>query len=95
METVHAPASDAIIAPMSDREKPVPAPPPAPRSASLLEVVGAVFGSFLGIRRGKAMRRDEVSIKPQQVIVVGIILAAVLVVSLLLLVRVIIRAAGA
>lgn len=80
---------------MPDHEKPLPAATELPRSASLLEVVGAVFGSFLGIRRGKAMRRDEVSIKPQQVIIVGIILAAVLVVSLLLLVRVIIRAAGA
>ncbi len=95
MATTSTRASTAIIVPVNDLEKPAPAAPTPPRSASLLEVVGAVFGSFLGIRRGKAMRRDEVSIKPQQVIIVGIILAAVLVVSLLLLVRVIIRAAGA
>ena len=95
MATTSTRASTAIIVPVNDLEKPAPATPTPLRSASLLEVVGAVFGSFLGIRRGKAMRRDEVSIKPQQVIIVGIILAAVLVVSLLLLVRVIIRAAGA
>lgn len=80
---------------MSASDHSGPATPTPPRSASLLEVVGAVFASFLGIRRGNAMRRDEVSIKPQQVIIVGILLAAVLVVTLLLLVRVIIHAAGA
>lgn len=84
-----------MIDPVSNFDQPAPATSAPPRNASLLEVVGAVFGSFLGIRRGKAMRRDEVSIKPQQVIIVGVILAAVLVVSLLVLVQVIIRAAGA
>jgi len=68
---------------------------PAPRDATLPEVVGAVFSSFLGIRKGKAMQKDAVSIKPHQVVLVGLALAAVFVVSLLLLVRVIIRAAGA
>ena len=72
-----------------------PSAPPAARRASLLEVVGAVFGSFLGIRRGNAMQRDAVSIKPGQVIVVGILLAAGLVVSLLVLVRFIMSSAGA
>lgn len=71
-----------------------PSTPPAARRASLLEVVGAVFGSFLGIRRGNAMQRDAVSIKPGQVIVVGIVLAAGLVVSLLFLVRFIMSSAG-
>jgi len=72
-----------------------PSAPPAARRASLLEVVGAVFGSFLGIRRGNAMKRDAVSIKPVQVILVGILLAVGLVVSLLLLVRFIMSSAGA
>ncbi len=76
-------------------DPPISAPPPAPRDATLPEVVGAVFSSFLGIRKGKAMRRDAVSIKPKQVIIVGVALAAVFVVSLLLLVRVIISTAGA
>ncbi len=68
---------------------------PKPRDATLLEVVPAVLSSFLGIRKGKAMQKDAVSIRPHQVILVGIVLAALFVVSLLLLVRVIIRAAGA
>lgn len=55
------------------------------------EVIGAVFWSFFGIRKGDAMRRDAVTIKPHQVIVVGILLAAVLVASLLILVRMITR----
>ncbi len=70
-----------------------PRPPDADRQpprASLLQVIAAVFWSFFGVRRGKAMQRDAVTIRPAQVIVVGVILAAVLVVSLLLLVRFII-----
>jgi hypothetical protein len=62
-----------------------------PRRATVWEVVGAVFWSFFGIRKGDAMRRDAVTIKPHQVIVVGILLAAVLVASLLILVRMITR----
>jgi hypothetical protein len=66
-------------------------PAPPPRRATLRASVGAVFWSFFGIRRGDAMRRDVVTIKPHQVIVVGILLAAVLVASLLMLVRMITR----
>ena len=66
-------------------------PPQPPRPATLREIVGAVFWSFFGIRKGDAMRRDAVTIKPHQVIVVGILLAAVLVAALLILVRMITR----
>lgn len=68
---------------------------PAPRNASLLEVAGAVVWSFLGIRKGKHMRKDAVTIRPHQVVLVGLGIAALLVVCLLLLVRMIIKAAGA
>jgi hypothetical protein len=61
----------------------------APR-ASLPQVISAVFWSFFGVRKGHAMRQDAVTIKPAQVIVVGIILAALLVIGLLTLVRFII-----
>lgn len=71
------------------------APKPPPRNATMLEVVPAVLSSFLGIRKGRSMQKDAVSIRPHQVIVVGLVLAAAFVVSLLLIVRVIIRAAGA
>jgi uncharacterized transporter YbjL len=66
---------------------------PPPRRATLREIIGAVFWSFFGIRKGDAMRRDAVTIKPHQVIVVGILFAAVLVASLLILVRMITRGA--
>jgi hypothetical protein len=70
-------------------------PPPTARPATLREVVGAVFWSFFGVRKGNAMRRDAVAIRPHQVIIVGVVLAALLVVLLLTLVRVILRVAGA
>ena len=70
-------------------------PPPPARSATLREVIGAVVWSFFGVRKGNAMRRDAVTIRPHQVIIIGVVLAALLVVLLLTLVRVILRAAGA
>jgi hypothetical protein len=70
-------------------------PTPPPRQATLREVVGTVFGSFLGIRKGAAMRKDAVTVKPHQVILVGVVLAAVFVFMLIFVVRLIIRAAGA
>jgi len=69
--------------------------PPRPRDATWLEVVPAVLSSFFGVRKGKAMREDAVSIRPHQVIVVGVIAAAALVVCLIFFVRFIIRSAGA
>ena len=56
---------------------------------------GGVFASFLGIRKGQAMRRDAVTIRPQQVIVVAVVLVVLFVISLIVIVRIIIRAAGA
>jgi Protein of unknown function (DUF2970) len=68
--------------------------PPPPRNATLLEVVGAVFSSFLGIRKGAAMRKDAVTIRPQQVIAVAVVLVALFVVGLIFFVRAIVRSAG-
>ncbi|MCC6194636.1 MAG: DUF2970 domain-containing protein [Burkholderiales bacterium] len=76
----------------------MPDPPPTdppPRNATLREVVGTVFWSFLGIRKREAMRKDTFAVRPHQVILVGVALAAVLVLTLILLVRLIIRTAGA
>jgi len=70
-------------------------PTPPPRPATLRDVVGTVFWSFFGIRKGAAMRKDAVTVKPHQVILVGVALAAVFVVTLVLVVRLIIRSAGA
>ena len=63
----------------------------SPRPATLLQVIGAVFWSFFGVRKGKAMERDALSIRPHQVIIVGLVIAAALVVTLLLIVRIITR----
>jgi hypothetical protein len=79
---------------------PVPGKPPSdehgatatePKQASLRQVVAAVLWSFFGVRKGEAMQRDVGTIKPHQVIIVGVLLAAVLVVVLLIVVRLITR----
>lgn len=72
-----------------------PPPTPPPRQATLREVAGTVFSSFLGIRKGAAMRKDAVTVKPHQVILVGVVLAAVFVFTLIFVVRLIIKSAGA
>jgi hypothetical protein len=75
---------------------PTPGPDPAaaapsPPPATFAQVIGAVFWSFFGVRKGKAMQRDAVTIRPHQVVIVGILIAAILVASLLILVRIITR----
>jgi hypothetical protein len=57
------------------------------RKATVWQVIKAVFWSFLGIRRRAEYEKDAVSLKPAQVIVAGILGAAVLVLSLVALVR--------
>ena len=66
-----------------------------PRPAKLTEVVGAVFWSFFGVRKGNAMRKDAVTVRPHQVVLVGVAMGLGLVLTLLFVVRLIIRAAGA
>ena len=62
-----------------------------PRQASLFQVVKAVFWSFLGIRKRQAHEHDAVTLKPAQVIIAGLIGAAILVLSLVGLVTFITR----
>jgi len=59
----------------------------AQRKASPLQVAKAVFWSFFGIRKRRDYETDSVQIKPHQVVVAGLIGAAVLVLSLILLVH--------
>ena len=68
-------------------------PAPPARQATLMEIIGAVFWGFFGVRKGEAMRRDAVTIKPHQIIIVGVVAAALLVTVLLTLVRFITRGA--
>ena len=59
----------------------------APQRASPLMVAKAVFWSFLGIRRKKDHEADSLRLTPVQVIVAGLIGAALLVMSLILLAK--------
>ena len=67
---------------MNDRARPeCPAAPirtrqrrPAdPKPATLLQVAGAVFWSFFGVRKGRHMQQDTVTIKPLHVVIVGLL----------------------
>jgi len=58
---------------MPSPESPPSDPPSAPRPASLLRVAGAVFWSFFGVRKGKDMQQDAVTIKPLHLIIVGLL----------------------
>ncbi|HEY7743276.1 MAG TPA: DUF2970 domain-containing protein [Burkholderiales bacterium] len=62
-------------------------PAPTPRKATPLQVAKAVASAFIGIRRRAAHERDVVTITPVQVIVAGLIGAAIFVTCLVLLVR--------
>lgn len=64
---------------------------PPPRRANFLQVIGAVFWSFLGIRKKASGEQDQVSIKLVHVVVAGVLGAALLVVILVTLVRFITR----
>lgn len=63
---------------------------PSPAPAKLPQVVSAVLWSFFGVRRSDAMRRDSIAIRPHQVILVGVALAASLVAGLVLVVHLIV-----
>ena len=66
----------------------------APPKASPLAVAKAVFWSFLGIRRKKDDDADSVRLTRAQVIVAGLIGVALLVTSLILLVKFVIGRAA-
>jgi len=57
------------------------------RVAGPLDVAKAVFWSFLGIRKRAALEQDMVTLKPLHVIIAGIIGAAILIFSIVMLVR--------
>ncbi len=56
-------------------------------SASPMQVARAVMWSFIGIRKSSSYENDVAKIKPLQAIVAGLIGAAVLVMSLVMLVK--------
>lgn len=62
-----------------------------PRNAGFLQVLGAVFWSFLGIRKRASGERDTVTIRPVHVIAAGVLGAALFVAILVTLVSFITR----
>jgi hypothetical protein len=67
---------------------------PELKDASPLQVAKAVFWSFFGVRRRAEHEEDLARIKPAQVVIAGLIGAAIFVSSLVLLVRFIISRAA-
>ena len=57
------------------------------RKATPLQVAKAVLSAFIGIRKRAAHEQDAVTLSPVQVIIAGVIATAVLVLSLVMLVR--------
>ena len=57
------------------------------RKATPLQVAKAVLSAFIGIRKRAAHEQDAVTLSPVQVIIAGVIAAAVFVLSLVMLVR--------
>ncbi len=60
-----------------------------PRKATLLQVVRMVFSAFLGIR--KRTEHEKIVVSPVQVIIVGIMAAALFVGTVVTVVRLVIR----
>ena len=60
------------------------------KRATLLQVVSAVFWSFFGVRKRGQLADDAASIKPQHFIVAGVVGAAVFVLLLIVIVRIVI-----
>ncbi len=48
----------------------------------MLQVAGAVFWSFFGVRKGKDMERDAVTIKPLHIVIAGLVAGVVFVLAL-------------
>ena len=59
----------------------------AKKPASAVQVAKAVFWSFLGVRKRSGHETDVAQLKPAQVVVAGLVGAAIFVLSLILLVR--------
>jgi hypothetical protein len=73
---------------------PVHPPRPEPRPATFTQVAGAVFWSFFGVRKGRHMQQDAVTIKPLHVVIVGLLSGLAFVLALIALVTFITRSAG-
>ena len=73
--------------PAHPSEKP---PPPA----TLRQVFRAVAWGFFGVRKRQHMQQDWGSIRPYQFVIVGLTMAAIFVVTLLFIVRIVLKVAA-
>jgi hypothetical protein len=74
---------------------PSPSPPAAePTPATFLQVAGAVFWSFFGVRKGRHALQDNTTIRPLHVVIVGLLSGLAFVLALVALVTYITRNAG-
>jgi hypothetical protein len=73
--------------PQPDASPPPVGDPDKPPQAGFFQILGAVFASFLGIRKRAAGERDASSIKLLHVVIAGLIGAAILVAFMLTLVH--------
>ena len=82
--------------PLPEDPSPAPAQPPLPepRPATFAQVASAVFWSFFGVRKGRHMQQDTVTIKPLHVVIVGLLSGLAFVLALVVLVTYITRSAG-
>jgi hypothetical protein len=71
-----------------------PRPPPERPPATFLQVAGAVFWSFFGVRKGRHMLQDTTTIKPLHIVVIGLLSGLAFVLALILVVTLITRNAG-
>jgi hypothetical protein len=70
---------------------PQPKHPSARGSPGFLRVVLAVFWSFFGVRKGRHMQQDTLTIKPLHVVIVGLLSGLAFVLALVALVTYITR----
>ncbi len=59
------------------------------KRTSGLQAVAAVLSAFIGIRKSSGRDRDQATVKPLHVIVAGVIAAAVFVITIVTVVRMI------
>lgn len=60
------------------------------RKASFLQTVRAVFWSFFGVRKKSDYEQDAAQLNPVHVVIAGVIAAALFVIGLILIVRMVV-----
>jgi Protein of unknown function (DUF2970) len=64
---------------------------PAGRRASLIDTVRAVASSFFGVRGRRAHESDVAKLNPVHVIIIGVMMAAIFVLTLIVIVKTVLK----